>query len=172
MSKIHPPLPKDDAITIEKAIQKIRFDDVENLYFFKNGKQKRRFRGTFNRVSIENKYLFEIKDASLVHNHPSGSSYSIEDIQSIVIYDAHELYLVTNDYLFHVIKPSDGWSIDFNDTLTSERLEVASFLAKDLIDKLISKNELALFEKDKEFLHYIWKIFFNFYEIKYQKSAL
>lgn len=108
----------------------------------------------------------------MVHNHPSDSSYSIEDFQSIVIYDANELYLVTNDYLFHVIKPSDGWSIDFNDTLTSERLEVASFLAKDLIDKLISKNELALFEKDKEFLHYIWKIFFNFYEIKYQKSAL
>lgn len=166
------PLPKDDAITVEKAIQKIRYDSTENLYIFKNGKQKRRFRGDINSVSLSNQFAFELKNATLVHNHPSGSSFSPQDIQIVVQFDAKEIYLITPNHLFSLKRPTSGWGIDFSDEFLEEQMETFQTLALQFIENEIVKNQMSVYEKDIEFFHYLWVIFFNVYEISYQKRKL
>lgn len=166
------PLPKDDAITVDKAIQKIRHDSIENLYVFKNGKQKRRFRGEINSVSVSNKFAFELKDATLVHNHPSGSSFSPQDVQIMIQFDSKEMYLVTPNHLFYLKRPPDGWGINFSDEFLSSQLEAFQSLALSMIENAIVKNQISIYEKDIEFFHYLWTIFFNVYEISYQKRNL
>jgi hypothetical protein len=171
MSKIHPPLPKDDAKTIDQAIQKIRFDDIENLYIFKNDKQIRRFRGTGTDVSPESFYLLEMKDSIVVHNHPQGTSLSLEDLEAIVKFDAKELIIVTKAYLFIVTRPFRGWNIVFDGSF-QERYSISSSMAESLLDKEIAKNEITLFDKEIEKIHYIWAYLFQFYDVKYKKKAL
>lgn len=171
MPQPHPPLPKDDANTIEKAIQKIRFDKIENLYIFKNGKQIRRFRGTGSDVSPETFYLLEMKDAIIVHNHPQGASLSLSDLEAIIKFDAKELIIVTQAFLFIVSRPPEGWNIIFNNSF-EERYSDCAMLVDDLLDKEISKNEITLFDKEIEKIHYIWAYLFSFYDVKYKKKAL
>lgn len=166
------PLPKDNATTIELAIQKIRFDSIENLYLFKNGKQIRRFRGDTNRVTLSNKYLFELNDSTLVHNHPSGSSFSIQDIQIVIECNAKEIYLCTHNYLYHLIRPENGWNINFSSDLIENQINSLQVLALQLIENEIVKNQMSIFEKDSEIFHYIWTLFFNYHEISYQRKKI
>ncbi len=171
MPEFHTPLPKDNANTIQKAIQKIRNDNLENLYVFKKGEQLRRFKGSTNKISIQNNYLFEFENNTLVHNHPSGSSFSTEDVQTIIKFNVKEAFVVTKDYLFHLSRPGSNWPIKFDEPITSERLTAAVHIAEETLNRLVSKNDLSRIEKDKEFFHYIWEIFFQFYEIKYHKIS-
>jgi hypothetical protein len=171
MSQLHPPLPKDDAKTIDQAIQKVRFDKIENLYIFKNGKQIRRFRGTNSDVSPESFYLLEMKDAVIVHNHPQGASLSLSDLEAIIKFDAKELIIVTQAYLFIVSRPLRGWNIIFDNSF-EERHSVCSMLVDGLLDKEIAKNEITLFDKEIEKIHYIWAYLFPLYDVKYNKKAL
>ena len=170
MSNIHPPLPKDDVKTIDQAIQKIRFDTIENLYIFKNGKQIRRFKGTSSDVSPESFYLLEMKDSVVVHNHPQGTSLSLQDLEAVVKFNAKELIIVTQAYLFIVTRPFGGWNIIF-DSSFEERYLISSNLAESLLDKEIAKNEITLFDKEIEKIHYIWAYLFPFYDVKYKKKA-
>ena len=83
------PSPRDDANTIDKVICKIRFEKVEHLYIFKNNKQFRRYIGSSNQVVLPEKYLFEIENNTIIHNHPSGSSFSVEDLKTIIRFNAN-----------------------------------------------------------------------------------
>ncbi|RYU92863.1 hypothetical protein [Emticicia agri] len=172
MDDLHYPLPQDDAKTIELAIQKIRYDVTENLYIFKNGKQKRRFKGDVNFVSLSNKYAFELKDGTLVHNHPSGSSFSPQDIQIAIQHNVKDFYLVTPNYLFYIKRPTKGWNIDFNSELIEEQLNALQTLALQLIENEIVKNQMSIYEKEIEFFHYLWILFFDVHEIYYQKREI
>lgn len=171
MTSTHPPLTRDDAKTIDQAIQKIIFDDIENLYFFKNYRQVRRFKGTTKSVTPEVIYLFEMKDAVIVHNHPQGTSLSKEDLEAIVQYDAKELIVVTSNHTFTVTRPTNGWNISFDENF-KEIFSICSTLADNLLDKEIAKNEFSLFDKETEKLHYIWASLFKFYDIQYKKKRL
>jgi len=172
MSKNHPPLPHDEAKTIEQAIQKIRFDKVENIYIFKNGKQIRRFKGDSNKVSIDENHLFELENSSIIHNHPSGSSFSIEDVKAITKFKAKELILVTHNHIYTLKRPPLGWNINFDNENIINNINTYYNLASDEMDKMISKNEISPLERDKEIFHYIWSLFFQQYEIDYKKTAL
>jgi hypothetical protein len=172
MNKTYLPSPKDDANTIEKAIYKIRYEKVEHLYIFKNNKQFRRFIGTTNQVSLPEKYLFEIENNVIIHNHPGGSSFSVEDLKTIIKYNAKTLLVATEAFLYSVERPLNGWKIDFDDPRTNKILNSCHTTASNALDKLISKNELAFFEKEKDLFHYIWLLFFSLYEIVYKKTAL
>jgi len=110
---IHKPSPRDSAKTPEDAIRKIRHSPVENLYVFKNGKQIRRFVGETDRITVESIFLSEMHDATLVHNHPQGSSFSREDIEAVCLYNAKELILVTHDYIHRVSRPGAIWVLIF-----------------------------------------------------------
>ncbi len=171
-NNFHPPLPRDDATTVKKAIQKIRFDNLENLYVFKKGTQIRRFRGTSNRVTPAVEYFFEMKNSTLVHNHTSGSSFSLEDIKNAVYHDISEFFLVTHNFLFYLKRPVDGWMIDFDSLDIQELWNSCKYIVGNELDKLVAKNELTLLERDKELFDYIWSLFFAYFEIEYRKIPL
>jgi len=157
----HLPLPRDQASSVEKAIQKIRTATIEHLYFFKNGKQVRRFEGEYNNVRISDKYLYEIKDSIIVHNHPQGSSFSIEDIVGLIKYDAAECFLVTERYIYQLTRPKAGWDIDVDNEEFIEKYNACKTIAEGELDKLISSNNLTQTEKEIEIIHYIWLLFFT-----------
>ena len=159
MNDFHKPLPKDRANTIEVAIKKIRNSPIEHLYIFKNGKQIRRFKGDKNYVAVDNKYLFEIKDASVVHNHPQGASFSFEDIEGIIRYDAAECIVATEKFTYKVVRPKKGWNINVSSEEYEQQLLACKQIAEVEINKLISNNTINPHEKEVEIFHYIWVLF-------------
>ncbi|MFM9840979.1 MAG: hypothetical protein ACKVOQ_22115 [Cyclobacteriaceae bacterium] len=169
---IHKPSPKDGVKTPDEAVLKIRYSSFENLYVFKQGRQVRRFEGEENRITIEELYLREMKDAIVVHNHPHGSSFSIEDVQAICSYDAKELILVTMDFIYQINRPVNGWGIDFSEDKTKRQYEESQALAEDTAMKAIARNEISLHEKDVEIIHYIWISFFILNDVKYVRKKI
>lgn len=169
---IHNQLPRDWVRTPEEAIQRIRYEVLEHLYIFKGNRQIRRFIGETNRITIEEIHLKEMKDAIVVHNHPQGSSFSIEDIEAISYYDAKELIVVTQDFTHHIVRPRNGWEIDFSTEPTKQQYEASKALAEDSAMKSIAKNEMSLHEKEVEIIHYIWASFFLLNDVKYVRKKI
>ena len=157
----HLPLPRDQASSVKKAIHKIRNATVEHLYFFKNGKQIRRFKGEYNNVRISDKYLYEINNSSIVHNHPQGSSFSIEDVVGLIKYNAAECLLVTETYIYQLTRPKLGWDIDVESAEFMEKYNACKAIADAELNKLVSSNNLTQAEKEIEIIHYIWLLFFT-----------
>lgn len=170
MENFHEPQPPDSINTIEKAIQKLRYEKIEHLYIFKNGKQKRHFIGTEKEVIVESKYLIDVKDAVIVHNHPQGTSFSPEDFAALVNYDGEKLILVTLKYTYTVTR-NRKWNIILDEQF-DEIFNACSILAENLIDKEIAKNATNNFEKELEKMHYIWITIFDYYGISYKKNKI
>lgn len=169
----HAALPPDDAKTPEEAAQKIRNEQKEHLYIFRNGKQIRRFLGEEDRVTPPPEYLFELKNASIAHNHPQGASFSIEDIRALITYDASECWLATEKFLYRLKRPANGWTVDINSELFEKQLNACKSIADDELNRMVAKNEISLHEKEVEIFHYIWVFFFRIHEVEYvrQKST-
>ncbi|MDJ1485733.1 hypothetical protein QNI16_34955 [Cytophagaceae bacterium YF14B1] len=161
----HLPLFKDDANTVEKVISKIRYDTHENVYILKNGEQVWRFRGETDRVTIDNIYLVNMIDASIIHNHPGGFSFSKEDVEAIIRYNAKELILVTQEYIYSITRPKNGWNINFDDPQIDVLYNTCQFLARTALDK--KAHELLFNEREIKLIHYIWDIFFRELGISY-----
>lgn len=169
-SEYHDPLPPDDAKTPEQAARKIRLADREHLYIFRRGKQIRRFIGESNRVTPRPEYLFEMKDSVIVHNHPKGYSFSKEDIEAVVRFNARELILATPNFIYMVARPKQGWSIDFDQELTERQYQTSYRFAVDTVNKQISANEVSFSDKDALIIHYLWVAFFDMNGIHYARQ--
>jgi len=169
---MHPPLPKDNANTVEKAIQKVKDDFLENLYVFRNGKQFLRFRGTENSVIPDEKYFIGVEDSIWVHNHPSGSSFSVEDIEMAIYSNISEFYIATENFKYVVKRPKGGWNLDFEKDEVNWLLNKCHSIAKQELDKLVVRNEISILERDKEIFHYIWSYFFQLNGIFYKKIEM
>lgn len=169
-NEYHHPLPRDDARSPNQAARKIRNADREHLYIFKEGRQIRRFMGESDRVTLPPEYLFEMKDAVIVHNHPKGYSFSRQDIDAIVRFDARELILITPNLIFRIVRPEGGWPIDFDTELTQLQYESSLAFAEQIVNKLISTNEIRFSDKDAFVIHYLWVIFFELNGIPYVRK--
>lgn len=167
MMIFHPPLSRDNATTIEKAILKIRFDTNENLYVFRNNKQVQRFRGSKNQVTPNPSYFISQKDDTWIHNHPGGSSFSIEDIQMAAFHNIKTFILSTPNFIYFLERIGDTWGFDAENAEVKLYLNTCFDRTNELLDKLIQKNEIAFYEKDEIFFHYLWLCFFQKYESKY-----
>ena len=56
-----------------------------------------------------------MKNRMVIHNHPNGCSFSIDDIQNIIRFDAFIFHVITEDSIYTVKRPESGWkiSVDF-----------------------------------------------------------
>ncbi|MEX2513514.1 MAG: hypothetical protein WD398_11455 [Cyclobacteriaceae bacterium] len=168
--KYHYPLPRDEVKSIRQAIQKIRFEKEEYLYVFKNGKQFRRYRGEKSYVNIPLEYLFELKDTSLVHNHPSDTTFSLDDVQSAVKYNVRELLVVTKQYVYSIKRPENGWGINFDDKSRQQDLDSCEKIAREMVEKYAARFQIKNEEVEVFFLHFVWVFFFNMFNIEYAKK--
>lgn len=168
----HYPVPRDDVKSIQQAIQKIRFEKKEHLYVFKKGMQVRRFVGEKSYVNIPIEYLFELKDSTVVHNHPSNTTFSIDDVQSAVKYDVFQLYVVTNYFFYSIKRPEKGWGFDFEEKSTLQTLNSCEKNSRETIEKLSAQFHINHEEKEYLFLHYFWVFFFNMFNIEYERREI
>ena len=169
-NKFHYPLPRDEVKSIPQAIQKIRFEKFEHLYVFKNGRQFRRYIGEESYVNMQLEFLFELQDACVVHNHPSGTTFSFDDVISAVNYNLRELFVVTHQYIYSIKRPEKGWNINFTDESVQQDLDSCEKNAREIIEKNVAQFQIKHEEKDILFLHFIWVFFFNMFNIEYAKK--
>ncbi|MCG8384401.1 MAG: hypothetical protein MJA30_02570 [Cytophagales bacterium] len=168
----HYPLPRDDAKNPIQAIKKVQDSSLEHLYIFKKDQQIRRFMGETNQVTPPPQYLFELKDAVIVHNHPSGSSFSWEDVRNIIYYDAFACYLVTNTFVYYLVRPQKGWEIDVESKRFEKAYNSCHSIAEDSLNKMIALNEISEYEREAEIIHYIWMLFFKINSIEYGRKKV
>ncbi|MGY6744347.1 MAG: hypothetical protein ACXIUQ_16525 [Cecembia sp.] len=167
---LHFPLPRDEVKSVEEAIRKIRYLQTEHLYVFKNGKQIRRFAGETSYVNIPYQYLFELKDAVVIHNHPNDSTFSLEDVQTAVDQDIMKLYVATKTHYYTIKRPQRGWGFDFFDSEVQDQLKFCQVHARQLAEKHIAQFEIKNEDRDAIILHYIWVFFFDLLNIEYAKK--
>ncbi len=169
-NKYHYPLPRDEVKSIQQAIQKIRFEKQENLYIFKNGKQILRFKGDKNQVNIPVEYLFQLSDSEVVHNHPSNTSFSFEDIEMAIFHNISKLTASTPDFIFEVYRPGDTWGFSLEDDNIAKLFNVCQAFARAELEKLRAQNQITRTELELKFFHYIWVLFFNSFDIQYVQT--
>ncbi|MCU0825275.1 MAG: hypothetical protein MUF77_11605 [Leptospira sp.] len=115
--------------------------------------------------------LMLMKDWVVLHNHPGGTSFSINDIKAIVRHDAAELTVVSPDDIYVVTRPVKGWNIDFEkDKYTADILEEAISTAQDWLRKSEARGEMHTTTRILEENHQIWSIFFNHFGINYKRT--
>lgn len=165
---MHQPLAKNKW-GLAEAQQRIRNDTRENVIFYKNGRQLLRFRGETNYVNPPEECLLRMRDCVVVHNHPKSISFSLQDIKAIIQHDAYRLIVVSPLHEYRLTRPAAGWPIDFNLESTYEFLEECISLSQDSLRKQETTGEIFSSEKQLLENHYIWSLFFNRFEIQYEK---
>lgn len=164
--KIHPLL-KDDGLNQEQAIAAIKNKQKESLYFFKNGKQIARFEGESNYVNPTEAQLIRMKDCTVIHNHPTSQSFSVEDIQAITRYDAKELIVSSPYYAYKVVRPESGWE---KRLFTNNTLEESFSLAEDFLNKSVQRGEISYTQKLEDEMHEVWQLFFKLNNTYYERK--
>ena len=53
------------------------------------------------------------KDAIVTHNHPSGSSFSHQDVAGMVYYNQKEMRATGKEYTFSIKRPEKGWGVSW-----------------------------------------------------------
>ncbi|KEO75929.1 hypothetical protein [Anditalea andensis] len=166
----HYPLPRDEVKSVREAIQKIRYENIEHLYVFKNGKQFRRYIGEESYVNLPLEYLFELKDTDVVHNHPTGNTFSIDDVYSAVNYNLKGLIVVTTQFIYSIKRPETGWDINFEDEFIQYIMNSCEKNAREMVEKHVTQFQIIHEEKEILFLHFLWVFFFNMFNIEYAKK--
>lgn len=143
---------------------------IEYMYVFDaKGNQLLKLEGDYQTVSIPNIYTQHLKNATVTHNHPQGSSFSMQDVQMAVKYDLAELRVVTNVCVYSLQRKLSGWDLNFEDENTLSWLEECKTLAYDRLGKEIRQNITTLYEANKFFDSFVWSIFFFNFGYLYKK---
>ena len=65
--------------------------------------------GEEDRIIFDDDELARLAGCVLTHNHPSGKSFSLADIQLATQYHLDEIRSVTRSYVFRARPPKEGW---------------------------------------------------------------
>jgi len=89
----------------------IRWDtDQEHaIAFNQSGQEIFRKSGSKSEVAFNNKELLAMKDSIVTHNHPSGNSFSYDDISLTLQRDLKEIRAVTGRTIHSLKRPKAGW---------------------------------------------------------------
>jgi len=153
------PLPAD-VKTPNEALQKIRVAQEEYLYVFGKGRPKK-FQGTYNQVHVDPKWALDFENAKICHNHPNGTSFSIEDIIGLIKFNVKECHLATANYTYFVYRPGSKWGIDIENKMFENQINICLEYAETTLDRLVVQREITLYEKEVEKFHYLWLFFFT-----------
>lgn len=97
--------------SVEKHEKGIRGNNFETLYAFdSNGNIVFQNTGDAHSVSY-NGQGYKTKDAIVTHNHPSGGSFSWQDVGGMVYYNQKEMRATGKEYTFSIKRPEKGWGV-------------------------------------------------------------
>jgi hypothetical protein len=157
-------------ILMDKIFEFLKEESVEHIYILKNNRVICHKIGDSMKVSINDNEQIKIKNNTLIHNHPGRFSFSFTDVYNIIKYDAKQMFLVTNVFIYHVQRPLVGWNIDLYEL--ENLLTNFDNWANEEIEKLVIKNEISIHEADFEKSHYIWVTIFSYYGVTYTRKKI
>ena len=169
--KIHKLL-ESDGKNEQEAMDFIRKKDNEWIYLFdKTGKQTARYEGNENYVNPpEVQLLLRLNNATVVHNHPSSESFSLEDIEAIVRYNAKKIIVVSLEYTYIAERSDNFWRFDLQhneqDIIFLEECKVQ---AERTLARMRNQGFIDTTQKNEDFNHYVWKYFFEDKNISYER---
>ena len=156
---------------MKRTIESIRYVGIEYLFVFGENGRMWKYIGGKNMVSIPNTDLFKLKNSIVVHNHPRGSSFSVDDISIICDNDVYKCFLISEKYVFVLERPKSGWNIDVASEDFEKTYEICWQIADEAFDKMIARNEISEYEREVEIFHYIWALYFRIKEINYARKT-
>jgi|GEM_PF-3452280 len=100
----------------------------------------------------------KLKDKIFTHNHPSSSSFSIEDVSFAIAHDLREMRATSELYLYTLRRPKRGWP-ELSDVTTLYYPTVQDLYSK--YDPLIFSGQMSPLEAAREHSHELWSIVFK-----------
>jgi SPP1 gp7 family putative phage head morphogenesis protein len=159
---------------IVDAAREIRLSKKENLIGWdKDGNQVGRFVGNVDEVGYPIRIEPKMKDGFDIHNHPREKgvyfeSFSEQDLNAIIQLDLKASYVVSQNYLYQIRRPKNGWDENSID-------EIFSFYKKHskmIMDKLTGRykiGELKFEELEDLARHLTWKEVAAELKLKYKR---
>ena len=144
-----------DALRVE-AVRIVRIDGKELF-------RSRPDEGSENEIAIADEALPLLKDAVVVHNHPSGwdfpphhpmragKSFSQEDVFFAIEFDVLELQAVTPIWVYWFHRPEDGWGLRAR-AAQRRYVDLVNDLAQEMLG-LIVAGLLIVEEGEAELFH-------------------
>ena len=173
---------ENDGLSVAEVIEKLKSTIAQEfLYFFKNKRQIARFEGQTDNVSLSRNDMLLANNALVLHNHPLGTSFSIEDVANAVSYNVAEMQIVTTNVLYGLVRPHGKWPFSFellpdhtigSDSLTKAQFEEAQALADEMGRKSEVRGEISSSEKILLENHYLWTVFFHLKGITYAERKI
>lgn len=96
---------------IEEAEKSIMNENIEHMYVF-NEKGNRLYYKTSNskiNVLVTEEEKIMMNNNIVIHNHPSGNSFSLSDIKLFITSNMKELRIITNKGVKFTLKRSEKW---------------------------------------------------------------
>jgi NAD+--asparagine ADP-ribosyltransferase len=142
-------LDRAEAMLIRRKTEKAMvFTDDGTVIFEKSGGK--------SSVSFELSELGLFKDRIFTHNHPSGTSFSAEDIAFAATWDIKEVRACGKYYRYYLKRPPAGWSGEFwNDTLRLLAEKHNRNVQREFTEK-IRKGEITVDRANLEHWHEVW----------------
>ena len=142
-------LDKAETTLIKRKTEKAMvFTDDGTVIFEKSGGK--------SSVSFEIDEVRLFRDKIFTHNHPSGTSFSAEDIAFASTWDLKEVRACGKYYRYYLKRPPAGWSGEFwNDTLRLLAEKHNRNVQREFTEK-IRKGEITVDEANLEHWHEVW----------------
>jgi len=175
LAKVKPkvtPKSRFDTSHMTKAESKIRdrkteraviFDDSGNEIFAKSGTRK-----SVGFTTAES-FKFANNNSTLTHNHPSGGSFSLDDIMLASTHNLREVRAVGRTADYSAMKTVDGWPKPSDIT---KSYNTAYGKTKNKFDRLIKDNKIHWTDANKQFFDNIWGLVSKDLDFIYTKTVI
>ena len=136
-------------IDIAEKMNKTQYEDlvtIENneILFEKGGMEKDRFTVTWEERD-------NIYDTVAIHSHPTNTGFSRGDIEFASSNNLKEFKIVSDDYIYTIIRPENGWDHDWYSNIFGKRGNIIYDVAEDVAAEVLMEEEG--FDIEEAYMH-------------------
>ena len=160
---------KAELFKSEKSLA-TRTKEVAEVYSA-DGKYLFTKRGTVNEISFSPSEFMRLRGTVITHNHPSGGSFSSQDIRLLQKSKAAELRVITENGVYFLKQPKT-WSLEINnlEKIKAVRSDIMKEVAKKY-QKLYNQGKITKVERFQMTSDEVNRIFAERYGIEYGKEV-
>lgn len=160
---------REEILKAEKSIKNRKRETME--VYSASGKYIMTKRGDSNSVSLSVFDYRKLKNAVVTHNHPSGGSFSTDDIKFLKAMPISELRVSTDEGTYFIRKP-DNWPKEIN---TGKKIEeVITDIKKELKPKyqrMYNRGEISKRQRHQMFINEVNQVFSERYGLEYGRET-